>query len=212
MEEILPGIWHWTVRHPRIGIDVSGHWLDEGGVAIDPLLPDDGLEFFRSRPQPPAAVLLSNRHHYRHAGALADAFGARILCSRPGMHEFEDEQGVEPFDFGDALPGGVTAFEVGAICPDETAFHIPSARALLLADGIVDGGLHGAEHGLGFVSDKLMDDPQETKAGILAAARRALDELEFDHLLMAHGLPVIGDGRERLQAFVDSGGRTAFDV
>jgi glyoxylase-like metal-dependent hydrolase (beta-lactamase superfamily II) len=212
VNEILPGVWHWTVRHPRIGIEVSSHWLDEDGVAIDPLLPPEGLEFFRSRTRSPSAVLLSNRHHYRHAGALADAFGARVLCSRPGMHEFEAEQAVEPFDFGDALPGGVTAFEVGAICPDDTAFHIPAARALLLADAIVDGGLHGGDHGLGFVSDSLMDDPERTKQGILAAARRALDELEFDHLLMAHGLPLIGDGRERLQAFVDEGGRTAFEM
>ena len=212
MDEVLPGIWHWVVRHPRIGIDVSSHWLDDGGVAIDPLLPPDGLEFFRSRAQHPAAVLLSNRHHYRHAGALADAFGARVLCSRPGMHEFEAEQGVEPFDFGDELPGGVTAFEVGAICPDETAFHIPAARALLLADGIVDGGLHGGEPGLGFVADKLMDDPPQTKAALLAAYRRALDELDFDHLLMAHGRPLIGDGREHLQAFVESGGRSAFEM
>ena len=212
MQEILPGVWHWTTRHPRIGIEVASHWLDDGGVAIDPLLPEDGLEFFRSRPNPPAAVLLSNRHHYRHAGAIADAFGCPVLCSRPGMHEFDEEQGVEPFDFGDELPGGVLAFEVGAICPDETAFHIPAARALLFADGIVDGGLHGGEHGIGFVSDKLMDDPAQTKAGLLAAARRALDELEFDHVLMAHGLPLVGDGRERLRAFVDSGGRTAFEI
>ena len=212
MEEVLPGIWHWTARHPNIGMEVSCHWLDEGGVAIDPLLPGDGLEFFRGRPQAPAAVLLSNRHHYRHAGALADAFGARILASRPGMHEFQEEQAVEPFDFGDELPGGVTAFEVGGICPDDTAFHIPAARALLLADGIVDGALHGAEPGLGFVPDKLMDDPAQTKAALLAAARRALEELEFDHLLMAHGPPYIGDGRASLQAFVDSGGRTAFEM
>ena len=212
MDEILPGVWHWTARHPNIGIDVSSHWLDDGGVAIDPLLPDDGLEFFRSRPRAPAAVLLSNRHHYRHSRALVDAFSARVLCSRPGMHEFEPEQGVEPFDFGDELPGGVRAFEVGSICPDETAFHIPGARALLLADGVVDGSMHGGEPGLGFVPDKLMDDPEQTKAGLLAAARRALDELEFDHLLMAHGPPVIGDGREQLQAFVASGGRTAFEM
>lgn len=211
MDEILPGIWHWTVRHPKLGIGVSCHWLDEG-VAIDPLLPADGLEFFRSRPRPPQAVLLSNRHHYRHSGALQDAFGCRILCSRPGMHEFEAEQGVEPFDFGDELPGGVHAIEVGAICPDETAFHIPSARAILFADGIVDGNPHGDATGLGFVADQLMDDPAQTKAGLLAAARRALDELEFDHVLLAHGPPKIGDGREQLQAFVDAGGRTAFEL
>ena len=212
MQEILPGMYHWTRRHPRIGIEVSSHWLDEGGVAFDPLLPEDGLEWFRSRPQPPAAVLLCNRHHYRHAGALADAFGCPVLASRPGMHEFEAEQGVQPFEFGDDLPGGVRAIEVGGICPDETAFHLPAQRAVLFADGIVDGGMHGGEHAIGFVSDSLMDDPPETKSALLGAARRILDEIEFDHVLMAHGLPLIGDGREQLEAFVESGGRTAFEM
>jgi len=212
VREVAPGIWHWTARHPKIGIDVSSHWLDDGGVAIDPLLPDDGLEWFRGRAQAPTAVLLSNRHHYRHAGALADAFGARILASRPGMHEFEAEQGVEPFDFGDELPGGARAIEVGSICPDETAFHLPAQRAVLFADGFVDGDPHGAPTGLGFVPDSLMDDPPQTKQGLLDAAQRILDEIDFDHVLLAHGPPMIGNGRERLQEFVESGGRTAFEM
>ena len=212
MNEILPGLFHWTTRHPRIGIEVSSHWLDGAAVAFDPLLPEDGLEWFRARPRQPSAVVLSNRHHYRHAGALADAFGCPVLASRPGMHEFDDEQGVQPFDFGDELPGGVRAIEVGAICPDDTALFLPEQRAILFADAIVDGGLHDQEPGLGFVADGLMDDPAQTKAGILDAARRILDEVDFDHVLMAHGLPIIGDGRERLEAFVDSGGRTAFSM
>lgn len=212
MEEILPGLWHWTAKHPRIGIEVSSHWLDDGGVAFDPLLPEDGLEWFRARPQAPCAVLLSNRHHYRHAGAIADAFGCPVLAARPGMHEFEAEQGVTPFDFGDELPGGVRAIEVGSICPDDTALYLPAHRAVLFADGFVDGTPHGERTGLGFVADALMDDPAQTKAGLLEAARRILAEVDFDHVLLAHGPPAIGDGRERLQALVDMGGRTAFQM
>ena len=30
---------------------------------------------------------------------------------------------------------------------------------------------------------------------------RLADEVEFDHLLLAHGTPVIGDARERLRRF-----------
>ena len=53
--------------------------------------------------------------------------------------------------------------------------------------------------------------PTEKRA-LLEAYRRALDELDFDHVLMAHGGPVVGEGRAQLQAFVDSGGRTAFEL
>ena len=57
-----------------------------------------------------------------------------------------------------------------------------------------------------------MDDPPATKRGLLAACARLLAELDFEHLLLAHGGPVIGDGRELLQDLVDSGGRTAFEM
>lgn len=211
-QEILPGVMHWTARHPGIGIEVSSHWLEDGGVAIDPLLPPGGLDWFRSRAEPPSAVLLSNRHHYRDAGEIARAFGCPVLCSRPGLHEFGEDRDVQPFDFGDDLPGGVVAVEVGGICPDDTALFMPGRRAILFADAIVDGGMHGEEHAIGFVADGLMDDPPQTKRALLDVARRLLDELEFDHLLMAHGLPLIGNGRQELQALVDAGGRTAFEL
>ena len=33
---------------------------------------------------------------------------------------------MQPFDYGDELPGGVKAYEAGAICPDDTALYIPA--------------------------------------------------------------------------------------
>jgi hypothetical protein len=48
-----------------------------------------------------------------------------------------------------------------------------------------------------------MDDPEKTPAGLRDAYRRLLDELEFDHLLLAHGDPVIGTGREELGALIE---------
>ena len=47
-----------------------------------------------------------------------------------------------------------------------------------------------------------MDEPEQTKAGLRDAYRRLL-ALEFDHLLLAHGDPVVGHGKEALQAFLD---------
>jgi hypothetical protein len=40
------------------------------------------------------------------------------------------------------------------------------------------------------------------------------DELqgEFEHLLLAHGLPLIGNGRRELEQLVSQGGRTAGDA
>jgi hypothetical protein len=57
-----------------------------------------------------------------------------------------------------------------------------------------------------------MDDPPGTKRGLLSACARLLEQLDFTHLLLAHGGPVIDDGREQLRDLVDSGGRTAFEM
>ena len=98
------------------------------------------------------------------------------------------------------------------MCPDETALHLPAARAVVFADGVVRGGPQEQPGPLGFVPDMLMDDPPATKRGLLEAFSRLLGELEFEHLLLAHGGPVIGDGRAQLQELVECGGRTAFEM
>jgi hypothetical protein len=213
VQEALPGLFHWQTLHPKIRTEVDSYWIEAAGVLIDPLVPADaGIEWFAGRASQPVAVLLTNRHHYRDAGLFAQRFGCTVHCSRPGMHEFRAGQEVQPFDFGEALAGGVIAYEVDAICPDESALHIPALRAVAIADGVVLGGPRGAEGQLGFVPDALMDEPEQTKRGLLDAYARLLAELDFEHLLLAHGGPLIGDGRVRLRELIDSGGRTAFEI
>lgn len=197
MEEIAPGIRHWSSTHPRWGIVVHSYALPEERVVIDPLADGDVLDQLEQL-GPPEHVLLTNRHHYRSSGELAERFGAKVHCAREGLHEFTDGQHVEPFDFGDELPGGIVAHRVGAICPDETALHIPKLDALALADGAVRWE---PESPLGFVPDHFMDEPEKTKDGLREAYRRLAAELEFRHLLLAHGDPFIGDGRETLARF-----------
>ncbi len=213
VQEVLPGVFHWTAIHPKIRSEVSSYWLDDAGVLFDPLVPaPEGLDWFAHRASTPTAVLLSNRHHYRQSDRFAERFGITVWCNRAGLHEFTAAQAVQGFEIGDRLHGGVLAYELGAICPDDTALHLPDKRALVLADGVVRGGPYGGDGPLGFVPERLMDDPRATKRGLLKACARLLAELEFDHLLLAHGGPVLGDGRALLADLVDCGGRTAFEL
>lgn len=213
VEEVLPAVFHWTTIHPRIHTEVSSYWLEETGTLVDPLVPQpEGLEWFANRRLAPAAVLLSNRHHYRESDRFSERFGCAVYCNRLGLHEFAAGEAVQGFDIGDILPGGAGAHELDGICPDDTALYLPAERALVIADGVVRGGPYLGDGPLGFVPDSLMDDPPATKRGILLACACLLEELDFIHLLLAHGGPVIGDGRERLQELVDAGGRTAFEI
>jgi hypothetical protein len=200
-DELAPGLFHWTAFHPRIRQRVSSYYLRDERVLIDPMLPSGGLEWLASAERgPPQTILLTNRHHYRGSAVVVEAFGAVVRASRPGMHEFGRDRPVEPFDYGDELPGRIVAHEVGAICPDETALEIGAARALACADGVVRSEMDGP---LAFVPDWLLgDDPEGVKRGLRAAYRRLVEELDFDHLLLAHGLPVVGEGREQLREFV----------
>ena len=58
---------------------------------------------------------------------------------------------------------------------------------------------------IGFVPDYLMgDDPERIKRRTKARFLEVCDDVDFDHLLFAHGTPLIGGGREALRAFCRS--------
>ncbi len=199
MEEIAPGILYWSAPHPRIHATVSTYYLREERVLLDPMIPPaEGLAWFRSAP--PQHIVLTNRHHDRDAWRIREEYGTTVHCISNGVHELAGRGPVEPFEFGDELPGGIVVHEVGAICPDETALHIPAHRALACADGVVRWP--GVD-GLACVPDELMDEPEQTKRRLKAAYGELL-ELDFDLLLLAHGAPVLEDAREQLRAFVNA--------
>src|SRR5512135_1470500 len=136
VEEIRPGLWHWTARHDHINIEVSSFYLASERVLIVPMIPPDGLEFFEQHGTP-EHIVLSNRHHDRQSWRLQEAYGCAVNCIANGVYEIEGRGDVTPFDFGDELPGGIVVHEVDAICPDETALFIARHHALACADGVV---------------------------------------------------------------------------
>jgi hypothetical protein len=193
MHEIAPGIRHWTAPHPNIGIDVSSYWLPGLGVLVDPLAVPDEVERIE-------LIVLSNRHHQRDMLAAHERFGAPIRAPRIGMHEFEEGQPVEPYEFEEPLAGGaITAHQVTELWPDDCVLHIPSVTALAIADTVVH---YGEE--LSFVPDQYMDDPDAEKRGIREGLARLAGDLDFEHLLVAHGTPIPGEGRERLREFASA--------
>ena len=197
MREIGEGLWHWAARHPKIGWTVSSYYLEAERVLVDPLLPPEGLEWFEQIGAPPEHILLSCRHHDRASWEIVEAYGAEVHCVDVGAYELDGRGPVTTFRFGDELPGGVVACEVDAISPDECALHIPAHAALVCADGAIRSG---DDDPLEFVPDSLMDDPEDTKAG-LRAAYTSLLELDFDRLLLAHGPPVVKGGKRALAEF-----------
>jgi hypothetical protein len=193
--EILPGVVHWTALHPNIKIEVSSYFVKGSATLVDPLLPEDGELDLQ-----PERIVLTTRHHLRSSEEL----DCPILCHESGLHEFEGGPDVQGFAWGDQLAPDVTALQVDAISPDDTALLIGAGDgALAIGDAIMRYG--GT---MAFVPDRYMvdegDDPEPVKRAIREAFAKLLDQ-SFDSLLFAHGDPLVGGGKEALRRFVEHG-------
>jgi hypothetical protein len=194
MDEIQPGLLHWTAFRDTIGQDVHSYFHRPSGTLLDPMEPIEGLEALGGRPE---RIVLTNRHHYRHSDRFRSEFGCPVLCHEAGLHEFSG--GVEGFAWGDTLAPGVVAHEVGVLCPEETAVQV--GDALAFADALIRGR-HGE---LGFVPDFLLgDEPVAVREGLRERFRALAEEVEFDALLLAHGDPITRGGRSALRTFADA--------
>jgi len=193
MEEILPGIYHWTAHHEGIGAPVSSYYVESAAAVIDPMVPEEGLDWFDGKPL--ERVVLANRHHYRHADRFADRFDVPVLANEKGLHELEGKPAVESFSFGDEVAPGVVAQGFEDSWPDEGVLVIADKNAIVLADGVMRYGGN-----VSFVPDQYLgDDPEEEKQVLRAAVRRVLDGLDFDAVLVGHGDPITSGGKAELQ-------------
>lgn len=199
MRELIPGLYHWTTPHPNIGQDVSSYYFTDAATVLDPMVPPDGIASFDGLPTP-EHVVLSCRHHDRDHARFVEAFGADFHVSEHGVHEYRGEE-VRAFAVGDEVVPGITAVANGPIAPDDSVLKIDvEGGALAFADSLINAGGR-----VGFVPDGLLgDDPEQVRADITAAVRGLLDTQEFEHLLFAHGDPVVGGGRDALVALVQN--------
>jgi hypothetical protein len=190
IHEVLPGVMHWTAPHPSSGWESASHYLVEVGILIDPIAPLEGLDWFDGREI--GEILLTNRHHTRSSFEIQDRLGVTIRAPQTGMHELPADR-VRPYEFGEELSAGIRPHAISETWPDETALEIPGHRAVAIADGVVN------YHGLSFVPDFLLgDDAEAERQRLRDGFARLAAEVEFEHLLLAHGTPIIGEGRERL--------------
>ncbi|HEV7885792.1 MAG TPA: hypothetical protein VGO81_19620 [Solirubrobacteraceae bacterium] len=197
MREVIPGIFHWTTLHESIGVRVSSYYVEPAGIVIDPKVPEEGLEALPGTPQ---QVVLTTGLHDRDAQRFADAFDIPIRASFEAAERLGDALTIEPFNDGDEVAPGVTAIVIDVLCPDECALHIAVDKgAIAFADGLIRYG-----DALAFVPDDLLGaHPDRVKEGLKQAFLGLLTR-DFDHLLFAHGEPLIGGGKAALRDFATS--------
>lgn len=167
-QELRPGLWRWTARHPEWGESVvSSAYLEtpDAVCLIDPLLPRGEEEpFFEAldrdvtRVGLPVAIVLTNPWHRRSAAELSLRYGAQMFA------------GVEG-----GLPGGLAAY-AGGMQPEDVVLHAPLRRALFTGDTLL--------------GDELCPEDwlAEGREHHVACLRRLL-ELDADLVVPSHGEP-----------------------
>ena len=192
MDEVAPGLWRWTARHPEAVEDPKpgspADWpADVGSVAyvaddtlvlIDPLVPDELWpeldELARGRQ---ATVVTTIGFHRRSRDAVVERYGASTSRARKN------------------LPSGVVPIRIRGA--GETMVWLPEVATLVPGDRLLGDG----EGGLRVCPDSWLGYLQSSLDGAqLRVLLRPLLDLPVERVLVSHGEPVLADGRAALAA------------
>jgi hypothetical protein len=172
-------------------------------LLVDPLLPPEPepvLQLIEGTLAERLTILITIPYHVRSSEELWRRFRGQAETTVRGhpacAKRLARRSGFKPLAPGDELPAGVTAHRIGRPRRHEAPLHIPSQRALVFGDALVE--LNGK---LRVWSDRRVDDHvhrfyRERFNPTLAA----LLELDFERVLVTHGEPVLKDGKQKLRA------------
>jgi hypothetical protein len=191
LEELRPGLWRWTERHPdwepHAVRDSPADWpelvgsvlhiTDAAAVFVDPLLParPPWARLDRIVRRRRVHVLTTIGFHRRSRDAVVERYAAATSRARR------------------SLPAGVDPFPLRRF--GETVFWLPGPRALVPGDRLL-GGRRG---GLRLCPESwLRYLPGSPTQAQLREALRPLLELPVQLVLVSHGRPVLRNARAAL--------------
>jgi hypothetical protein len=192
VEEVVPGIWRWSVEDERIGGYVgSAHAIRDGDdlVLVDPLpLRAEAL----AELGPASAIVLTAGTHQRSSWRLRRELGAPVYA--PAAVRLVDEEPDVRYSEGDELPAGLQPFFAPGPGTTQHSLLLPRTPGVLFTSDLF---VHQPGEELSFVPDEYVHDPAQTRE----TARRTL-ELDFDVLCVGHGLPLVEDPKGAIRALL----------
>lgn len=214
LQRIGVGLWHWERRHPEwhpgvFGAVVGSYMVQVGDVTllIDPLVHDDSdpvLSELDELVGDPVRILISIPYHTRSAESLCRRYrewDALILGHRLVAKRLSDTTGFRSLEGGDDIDGVARVHRIGRPVRAELPIEIPSHRALVFGDAVVEWG--GAL--------RLWEDPVESDnrrrwyEERFLPTLRDLARLDVERVLVTHGRPVLTDGAAALSQALDRG-------
>jgi glyoxylase-like metal-dependent hydrolase (beta-lactamase superfamily II) len=195
VEEILPGLFHYSVLDDRIETESDAYAVVEAGkvVLVDPLRLEDAAFERRGTVE---AILLGAPAHQRAAWRWRRRTGARVYA--PSGSEGLEEPADLLYGDGDRLPGGLRAVHAPGPGEAHHVLYLASGPGVLFLTDLVT---HGAGRGVRFLPDEHMTDRTRARR----SARRLL-EYRFDILCFGHGRPVLKGGRQAFEELLRQDG------
>jgi len=187
VRDVAPGLWLWRLEHPdwSPGSDwdplVTCTCVESGGevALLDPLAPpeDAGEVWERLDARPPTLVAVLKPDHVRDVDLFVRRYEARAFGPYLFWPHDVPETELEGIEPGSELPGGLVALYDGR-GRNETPLWLPEQRALVFADALTAPGGDLRVWGTPWHEERALP------------ALRALLELPFEHVIVAHGEPV----------------------
>ena len=199
LKELLPGLFHWSIRWPGWW-SLEAYWLrtEKGSVLVDPIESIGMLE----EAEDIKAIFLTVGWHERSARLFSKRAGAPIFLPELDRHMIEDIDEFVGYGDGFEHECGIRAIGVPGLTPGEQAL------------------LSGAHGGTLFVGDALGTTAKWAPKGMKlgghpnghprpAQSLCHLLDYEFENLMPGHGKPIIGGAKDELARLIESGASTS---
>jgi len=184
--DVAAGLWFWRLDHPDWTQEqdwapaVTSTVVESRGeiAVLDALAPpaEDEVWSRLDAKRPTLAVVLKP-DHVRDVDIFVDRYGARAFGPSLFWRRDIPRNELEPIEPESELPGGLVALYDGR-GRNETPLWLPDQHAIVFADALTapEGELH------------VWATPWHEERAL--PALRALLELPFEHVIVAHGEPL----------------------
>jgi uncharacterized protein YdeI (YjbR/CyaY-like superfamily) len=208
VREIGEHLWRWERRHPewhpgQFGATVASYAIRVGDATllIDPLVDDEHDPVFDELDriaEGPVRILISIPYHTRSAELFWHRYrthDARILGHELVRKRLHDSSGFHPLVGGEDLDGMARIHRIGRPARAEMPIEIPSQRALIFGDAIIETGGQLRVWEAPLTGERR----QHWYAERLLPTLRALAESDPERILVTHGRAVLWAGSRELE-------------
>lgn len=188
----------WQCYDPAVKADLYSTAIATaaGLFLVDPiLLEPDALSWLIGQ-NTIGGVVVTSANHCRAANQVAEELGATIFSHPIACSDCQFPK-ARALENGESLADDLRAIEIDGAAPGEIAlYHDRDGGTMIVGDALINF----EPYGFTFLPAKYCSEAKEMRRSL----RRLLD-YEFERMLFAHGPPLTGGAKKRLEQLLNTG-------